>query len=51
MDSWFAEVLDEKGQPHDRLAVDGRVSLLCATGPKHWPYAFLDEEQHPRPTS
>jgi hypothetical protein len=47
MESWFAEVLDEKGQPGDRLAVDGRVSLLLCDGPEHWPYAFLDEEHIP----
>jgi hypothetical protein len=47
MDSWFAEVLDEKGQPHDRLAIDGRVSLLLCDGPERWPYAFLDEVNIP----
>jgi len=47
MDSWFAEVLDEVGQPHDRLAIDGRVSLLLCDGPKRWPYAFLDEDNIP----
>jgi hypothetical protein len=47
MEAWFAEVLDEKGQPGDRLAVDGRVSLLLCDGPEHWPYAFLDEERIP----
>jgi len=47
MEAWFAEVLDEKGQPHDRLAVDGRVALLLCDGPEHWPYAFLDEEHIP----
>jgi hypothetical protein len=47
MDSWFAEVLDEAGQPHDRLAIDGRVSLLLCDGPKRWPYAFLDEDNIP----
>jgi hypothetical protein len=47
MDSWFAEVLDEEGQPHDRLAIDGRVSLLLCDGPKRWPYAFLDEDNIP----
>jgi len=47
MESWFGEVLDEKGQPRDRLAVDGRVSLLLCDGPEHWPYAFLDEEHIP----
>ena len=47
MDAWFAEVLDEKGEPHDRLAIDGRVSLLLCDGPERWPYAFLDEEHIP----
>jgi hypothetical protein len=47
MDSWFAEVLDEVGQPHDRLAIDGRVSLLLCDGPRRWPYAFLDEDNIP----
>jgi hypothetical protein len=47
MDAWFAEVLDEKGEPHDRLAIDGRVSLLLCDGPERWPYAFLDGENIP----
>jgi hypothetical protein len=47
MDAWFAEVLDEKDQPHDRLAIDGRVSLLLCDGPERWPYAFLDENNVP----
>jgi hypothetical protein len=47
MDAWFAEVLDEKDQPHDRLAVDGRVALLLCDGPERWPYAFLDEANVP----
>ena len=47
MDSWFAAVLDEKDQPHDRLAVDGRVALLLCDGPERWPYAFLDEDRIP----
>jgi hypothetical protein len=47
MDAWFADVLDEKGQPHDRLAIDGRVSLLLCDGPERWPYAFLDEDNIP----
>jgi hypothetical protein len=47
MDAWFADVLDEKGQPHDRLAIDGRVSLLLCDGPERWPYAFLDEANIP----
>ena len=47
MDSWFAEILDEKGQPHDRVAIDGRVSLLLCDGPQRWPYAFLDPDNPP----
>jgi hypothetical protein len=47
MDAWFATVLDEKDQPHDRLAVDGRVALLLCDGPERWPYAFLDEANLP----
>jgi hypothetical protein len=47
MDAWFAKVLDEKDQPHDRLAVDGRVALLLCDGPERWPYAFLDEANVP----
>ena len=34
MDAWFAEVLDERGQPHERIAVDGRVALLLCDGPR-----------------
>ena len=47
MDAWFAEVLDQKGLPHDRLAIDGRVALLLSDGPERWPYAFLDERHIP----
>jgi hypothetical protein len=47
MDAWFAEVLEKKGEPHDRLAVEGRVALLLCDGPERWPYAFLDEERIP----
>jgi hypothetical protein len=47
MDTWFGEVLDQEGLPHDRLAIDGRVSLLLCDGPERWPYAFLDEENIP----
>ena len=47
MDAWFADVLDERGQPHDRIAVDGRVALLLCDGPQRWPDAFLDERQIP----
>jgi hypothetical protein len=47
MDLWFADVLDERGQPHERIAVDGRVALLLCDGPQKWPYAFLAEERIP----
>ena len=47
MDAWFAEALDERNQPHDRIAVDGRVALLLCDGPQKWPYAFLEEESIP----
>jgi hypothetical protein len=43
MDGWFADVLDVRGQPHERIAVDGRVALLLCDGPLQWPQAFLDE--------
>ncbi|MSU68534.1 MAG: hypothetical protein CK548_01555 [Opitutia bacterium] len=47
MDLWFADVLDVRGQPHERIAVDGRVALLLSDGPEKWPYAFLDEQNIP----
>jgi hypothetical protein len=47
MDTWFGEILDQEGLPHDRLAIDGRVSLLLCDGPERWPYAFLDEDNIP----
>ena len=47
LDQWFAEVLAVRGQPHERIAVDGRVALLLCDGPQKWPYAFLDEENVP----
>ncbi|ACB77136.1 hypothetical protein [Opitutus terrae] len=43
MDTWFADMLDERDQPHDRIAVDGRVALLLCDGPQKWPYAFLEK--------
>lgn len=43
MDAWFADVLDVRGQPHERIAVDGRVALLLCDGPLQWPQAFLSE--------
>jgi hypothetical protein len=42
MDEWFADILDERGQPHERIAVEGRVALLLCEGPERWPEAFLD---------
>jgi hypothetical protein len=47
LDQWFAEVLGVRDQPHDRIAVDGRVALLLCDGPQKWPYAFLDEGKVP----
>lgn len=47
MDRWFADVLDERDQPHERIAVDGRVALLLCDGPQKWPYAFLEEGRVP----
>lgn len=42
MDQWFAEMLDERDQPHERIAVDGRVALLLSDAPQKWPAAFLE---------
>lgn len=47
MDLWFADVLDVRGQPHERIAVEGRVAMLLCDGPQKWPYAFLDESSIP----
>lgn len=47
MDLWFADMLDERGQPHERIAIDGRLALLLCDGPQKWPYAFLDEQNVP----
>ena len=47
MDLWFADMLDQRGQPHERIAVDGRLALLLCDGPQKWPYAFLDEQTIP----
>jgi hypothetical protein len=47
MDTWFGEILGEKDQPHDRIAIAGRVALLLCDGPQKWPYAFLDKENAP----
>jgi hypothetical protein len=48
MDVWFAEMLDERGQPHERIAVDGRLALLLCDGAQRWPYTFLDHQQIPK---
>lgn len=47
MDEWFSNVLDERDQPHDRIAIAGRVALLLSDGPQKWPYAFLDGKSIP----
>jgi hypothetical protein len=47
MDHWFATMLDGRGQPHERIAIDGRLALLLCDGPQKWPYAFLDELEIP----
>jgi hypothetical protein len=47
MDRWFADMLDLRDQPHERIAIDGRLALLLCDGPQKWPYAFLDERQIP----
>lgn len=44
MDEWFADMLEERGQPHERIAVDGRVALLLSDGAQKWPTAFLEEK-------
>lgn len=47
MDRWFSEMLDEPGQPHERIAIDGRLALVLCDGPQKWPYTFLDERPLP----
>jgi hypothetical protein len=47
MDAWFAQMLDQRDQPHERIAIDGRVALLLSDGPQKWPYAFLSHEPPP----
>lgn len=47
MDAWFGEMLGEQGQPHERIAVDGRVALLLSDGTTKFPYAFLDDHVPP----
>jgi hypothetical protein len=47
MDEWFADVLDTKNQPVERIATAGRVAMLICDGPQKWPYAFLDTKSIP----
>jgi hypothetical protein len=47
MDRWFAEMLERRALPHERIASDGRLALLLCDGAERWPYAFLDERQIP----
>ena len=47
MDAWFAQVLDQPGQDHERLAIDGRVALMLCDGPGRWPFAFLETSALP----
>jgi hypothetical protein len=47
MDVWFADMLNVRGQPHERIAIEGRLALLLCDGPQRWPYAFLDGGQSP----
>ena len=47
MDEWFAEVLDNKNHPQERIATAGRVAMLLSDGAQKWPYAFLDSRTIP----
>jgi len=47
MDGWFAELLDARDLPHNRIAAEGRVALLLSDGIDRWPYAFLNEQGAP----
>lgn len=47
MTAWFTDILGEKDQPHDRVAISGRVALLLSDGAEKWPYAFLNTENAP----
>jgi hypothetical protein len=47
MDQWFGEMLGEQDQPHERIAIAGRVALLLSDGAQKWPYAFLSSEMVP----
>jgi len=48
MDEWFSFILNTPKQPHERIAVDGRVALLLCDGPTKWPYAFLQTKDLPQ---
>ena len=48
MDLWFADILNARDQPHERIAIDGRVALLLCDGPQKWPFAFLEEPNGPQ---
>jgi hypothetical protein len=48
MDHWFADILNARDQPHERIAIDGRVALLLCDGPQKWPFAFLEEPNGPK---
>lgn len=47
MDGWFAKMLGQPEQPHERIVVDGRLALLLCDGPQKWPYVFLEQRQIP----
>ncbi len=47
MDGWFAELLDARDLPHNRIAAEGRVALLLSDAMDRWPYAFLNEQGTP----
>ena len=47
MDQWFGEMLGQHHEPHERIAIAGRVALLLSDGAQKWPYAFLASETVP----
>jgi len=47
MDQWFSDVLGVNDTEHQRIASEGRVSMLLCDGPQKWPYAFLDRSHIP----
>ncbi len=48
MDSWFRDILGDKSESQDRVAIAGRIALLLCDGPQKWPYAFLERENTPQ---